>query len=473
MNSRVSLITLFPLLLVAGCSVGPRYKKPCVNVPEKFVAGASDKSAEQLAQWWKLFEDSCLDTLIEKALTSNYDLKIAIERIEETRATYQIERAKLFPQIDATGTINRQETSRDLIQNSIASDLRNRFNYFQAGFDALWELDFWGKLRHARDAAYADYEAQIEAMRDVRIILISDVARAYTRIRSLQKQLALLTHKVTVDTRLLMLTRDRLRSGVDSALPDLEQIAALESSKNQIILTQTSYKQLVNSLATLLGENPEGWLTTPQGQCISEDLRYRIPDTTKMLEAGIPSELLKRRPDIRQAERLYAAAVERVGQAVADEFPSFSLVGSVATEANKSHDWFSTGSLSWLLGPALRWPLITFGRIRFNIEAKESIQRQALLAYAQAVIQAFEDVENALIAYFQEHERVRVLTSKLCAATVERDLIAGKFTSGLSSELDFLFAEKNRLDIALELTSAQESASTATIAVYKALGGGW
>lgn len=473
MNYRGSFLTLLPLLLVAGCSVGPRYKQPCVNLPEKFATQSNDKSVEQLTQWWKFFEDPCLDTLIEKALTSNYDLKIAIERIEETRATYQIERAKLFPQIDATGAINRQEISRDLIQNSIASTLKNRFNYFQAGFDALWELDFWGKQRHARDAAYADYEAQIESMRDVRIILISDVARAYTRIRSLQKQLALLTHKVTIDTRLLMLTRDRLHSGVDSALPDLEQIAALESSKNQIILTQTSYKQIVNSLATLLGENPEDWSLSAQGKCVVDDTQYQIPQTKKILEAGLPSELLKRRPDIRQAERLYAAAVERVGQAVADEFPNFSLIGSVATEANKSHDWFSTGSLSWLLGPALRWPLITFGRIRFNIEAKESIQRQALLAYAQAVIKALEDVENALVAYFQEQERVRVLTSKLCAATVERDLIAGKYTSGLSSELDFLFAEKNRLDIALELTVAQESASTATIAVYKALGGGW
>lgn len=474
MNPTVMRFCPILLIMVAGCSVGPRYKTPCAHLPDRFAAQADkNSSAEQLAQWWQLYNDHCLNALIEKALTNNYDLRLAIEKIEETRATYQIERAKLFPEIDAIGAINRQQVSRNLIQNSLASNINNRFNYFQAGFDALWELDFWGRQRHARDAAYAEYEAQIETMRDVRIILVSDVARTYITIRSLQRQLALLAHKITVDTRLLQLTRDRLRSGVDSALPDLEQIAALESSKNQQILAQLQYQQAINRLATLLGENPEGWLATPEGHCICEDIHYCIPETTKAIGAGLPSELLKRRPDIRQAERLYAAAVERVGQAIADEFPSFSLVGSVATEANTSRNWFSSGSLSWLLGPAVRWPLLTFGRIRFNIEAKESIQRQALLTYGQTIVRALEDVENALIAYFEEHERVRVLSSKLCAVTIERDLLASKYASGLVNELDFLLAEKNRLDVALELALVQEAASTATVATYKSLGGGW
>ena len=471
---KQALIYLAPLLLVAGCSVGPRYKTPCAQLPEKFAAGGG--GVAQLADWWKFFEDACLDSLIDKAVKNNYDLQIAIEKIEETRATYQIERAKLFPQVDAIGAINRQQFSRNLIQNSAATTLlRNRFNYFQAGFDAIWELDFWGKLRHARDAAYDEYEAQIEAMRDVYIILLSDVARTYVTVRSLQKQLDLLTRKIDVDTRLLMLTHDRLHSGIDSALPDFEQVAALESTKSQKIILQTECQQAINRLATLLGENPEGFVLCDgdHHDGAHHDGIQRVPQSTKIIEPGLPSELLKRRPDIRRAERLYAAAVERVGQAVADEFPNFSLVGSVATEANRSHDWFSTGSLSWLIGPAMRWPLITFGRIRFNIEAKESIQRQALLAYAQLVIRALEDVENALVAYFNEQERVQVLTHKLRAITIERDLIAEKYVSGLSNELDLLLAEKNRLESELELAGVQQSASTATIALYKALGGGW
>lgn len=461
---KQALICLAPLMLVAGCSVGPRYKTPCAQLPDKFATGKT--GVAQLADWWKFFEDTCLDNLIDKAVKNNYDLQIAIEKIEETRATYQIERAKLFPEIDAIGAINRQQYSRDLIQNSAATTLlRNRFNYFQAGFDAIWELDFWGKIRHARDAAYAEYEAQIEAMRDVYIILLSDVVRTYVSVRSLQKQLDLLTRKIDVDTRLLMLTHARLHSGIDSALPDFEQVAALESTKSQKTVVQTECQQAINRLATLLGENPEGFVLCDGGHC--------VPQSTKIIEPGLPSELLKRRPDIRRAERLYAAAVERVGQAVADQFPNFSLVGSVATEANKSHDWFSCGSLSWLLGPAMRWPLITFGRIQFRVQVQESVQRQALLTYAQLVIRALEDVENALVAYFNEQERVQVLTHKLRAITIERDLIAEKYVSGLANELDLLLAEKNRLESELELTDVQQSASTATIALYKALGGGW
>jgi outer membrane protein TolC len=215
----------------------------------------------------------------------------------------------------------------------------------------------------------------------------------------------------------------------------------------------------------LLGENPE--------QFVLQSGKHAVPQSNKTLGIGLPSELLRRRPDIRKAESLLAAAVEYVGQAIADWFPSFSLLGSVNTEVNKVPNLFTGGSISWMIGPSFRVPILTFGRIRFNIEAKKSAQKQALLAYCQSVVAALGDVENSLVSYFNEKDRMHIIEEKLFAVTRERDLISSLFQSGLDNQTEYLLAEKNRITTELELTNVKQSVSTSLISVYKALGGGW
>jgi NodT family efflux transporter outer membrane factor (OMF) lipoprotein len=390
-------------------------------------------------------------------------MRIAIEKIKEMRALYRIQNAKLFPEVGATADISRNNLSNKVLLDSYLP--KTHFDYFQFGFDAIWELDFWGKQAMARGAAYDEYLAGIESMRDVYIMLLGDVARTYVDIRRLQKKIDLLQQQVDINTKLLFLTKDRLQSGIASEIPDVEQLAELDESKSQLVLLQTSFKQSVNRLAVLLGENPEQFVLQPG--------EHKVPQSNKPLGIGLPSDLLRRRPDIRKAESLLAASVEYVGQAVADWFPSFSLLGSAHTQVNKIPNLFTKGSITWSIGPSVSVPILTFGRIQFNVQAKKSAQQQALLAYGQSIVAALGDVENWLVSYFNEKDRKRILEEKLSAATRERDLVDSLFQSGLDNQTQYLLAEKNRITIELELTGVEQSVSTSLISVYKSLGGGW
>jgi NodT family efflux transporter outer membrane factor (OMF) lipoprotein len=451
------------LLFFSGCKVGHRYHRPNIPVPDKFAQQLQASDKADLANWWTFFQDPYLNTLIEKALANNYDMRIAIEKIKEMRAIYRIQNAKLFPEVDGTAVATGNALSNKTLIDSYLP--KTHFAYFQLGFDAIWEMDFWGKQQSARDGAYAEYQAGIENMRDVYIILLGDVAKTYIDIRTLQKKIDLTQQQIDINTKLLFLTKDRLQSGVASEIPDTEQQAALDDSKSQLVLLQTSFKQAVNQMAVLLGENPEQFVLQPG--------KHTVPESKKTLGIGLPSELLRRRPDIRKAESLLTAAVEYVGQAIADWFPSFSLLGSIGTQVNKIPNLFTNGSISWSIGPSLRLPILTFGRIKFNVQAKKSAQQQALLAYGQSVVTALGDVENSLVAYFNEKDRKNIIEEKLFAVTRERDLVSSLFQSGLDNQTDYLQAEKNRIAAELTLTDVKQSVSTALVSVYKALGGGW
>ncbi len=458
---RASVIVV--LAFLPACMIGPKYKKPSTALPQTYADARHSREVAELAQWWTFFEDPYLDELIKKALTNNYNLRIAREKIEEARAYYRIKDADLYPEIDAVGNVNRTGLSKNY--NKYLYLTPKTANYFQIGFDASWELDFWGKLHRARAAAYADFQAQIEEMHDVYLILLSDVAKAYVDSRTLQKKLDMLNEQIAVDTNILSLRDDRFSSGVDSQIPDVDQLAALDESKKQALTIQIELQQTINRLALLLGINPE--------EFVFADGTHTVPLSHKTPSVGLPSDLIQRRPDIRRAERLLAAATESFGYANTAWFPSFSLLGGSIFEANKGSKWISGKSISWTIGPTLNWPLITFGRIKYDVQEKRSAQRQAMLTYAQSVVNALTDVEDWLVAYFKLKDQVAVLTEKLSAATTQRDLYASRFDGGLANKMDLLQAEKNRISIELELITTQQSLSSALISLYKALGGGW
>lgn len=451
------------LFFLPGCVLGPKYKTPCVKIPNKYLESKKNNPSAEIGKWWSFFNDSYLNELIEKAIENNYDLKIACEKIIETRALYQIQGSKLFPEIDLNAEINRTKYSNKLfLFNRLP---KNPISYYRVGFDSIWELDFWGKLRRAKEAAYDEYLAQIETMHDVYIILLSDVAKTYIDICSLKYKIKLLKEQIKVNTQLLDLSKDRFKSGLVSEIQNLEQLAELDQFKSQLLNLETNLKQAIYQLAVLVGENPEDFNL--------EKDRKSIPISNKQLQIGLPSQLLRRRPDIRRAENLLAQATENVGVAMAEFFPSFTLLSSAGSETNKGTQLFSVGSSSWKIGPIMNWPIITFGRIRSNLKAKRSIARQALLNYEKTVIQAFKDVESSLKAYFNEKERNKLLAQKLSAVSKERDYVKSLYNSGLNSQTDYLNAEKNRINIEIEFTDSQNALSSDLISVYKSLGGDW
>ena len=473
---RYRVIPLCSLFFLSGCLVGPTYKTPLVKFPVSYSEQRCAEVTADLGCWWTFFEDHCLDDLIEKAIKNNYDLRIAIEKIAEMRADYQIKAANLYPEIDMIAAVNRTKYSSNVFPSAVttapagtapagSTSSSTVYSYYNFGLDAWWEIDFWGKLRHAKAGAYDEYQAQIESARDVYLILLGDVARTYVEIRALQKDSELREQEVALEKRLLALTCERLCSGVASEIPDVQQVEAVDAAKSRLLIVRTALTQAIIRLAVLLGENPEEFVLCSGAR--------GVPMSKKMLEVGLPSDLLRRRPDIRQAERQLAAATEYVGQAIAQWFPSFSLLGGIAPESNSVSTWFTQGGLTWSIGPIVRWPVFNFGRINFNIDAKKSVERQAQLAYAKSVVYALGDVENWLVTYFNEKKVVRVLQEKLTAATRERYLNQALFAAGLVNETAFLQSEKNCIEVELELIDAQMALSSAFIAVYKALGGGW
>lgn len=469
-------ILIFLLGALPGCMVGPNYRRPSALLPvaysERRDAGQKD-TFESLACWWTFFNDPCLNDLIERAVEHNYDLSIAIEKIEQLRAEYGIAKSRLFPEVDGIININRTKYSKNLAQYSFLTV--DTLSYFQLGLQAMWEVDLFGRLRRAFNAACDDVKAQVELMHGVYLLVLSNVAQAYTDIRALEKQIDLRQQLIQVDEKIILLKRDRFQSGLDSDIPVEQFLQELEESKNLYEALKTSVAQALHTLAFLLGEYPEQFKLCPAEAQVSKPgpPTVGILVSSQPLEVGLPSELLKRRPDIRQAEWELAAATERVGQAMADYFPRFSLLGSVTSEASTASTWFSPGSLAWIIGPSIQWPLITFGRITYRVDEKKSIMRQALLTYCQTIVAALRDVENALVAYFNDSQRSGILSRKLAAAIKERDLAKERFNSGLDDQITYLLAERNRLQIELELTDVQRAVSSDLIAVYKALGGGW
>jgi len=458
----MTFIFLLFLILLPSC-VGSKYKVPRHPMPQEFEYQYKALAKEyNLAEWWHNFKDPTLNELIEQALTNNYSLRIAIEKIEEARAFYRIKRAELFPQIDAVGQLNRTRFSQTLEQTSFITT--NPTSFFQYGFDGFWELDFWGRIWHAKNARYFAMQAQIEEMRDIYIILLADVARTYIDICTLYKKLELLCTQIQIDAQLVTLTKDLFKAGLASNIEVAQQEQIFATTQDQFKILQTNLAQTKSQLGVLLGINPEDLSIAPCDQ---------VPFSHVELTIGIPSEILRRRPDIRRAERLVAAAHENVGQAIAEWFPHFTLLGGITTEASKGSNWFSGDSLAWHIGPSMSWPFINFGTVTANINVKKSAEKQTILEYSQTIINALKEIEDFLVAYFNNIKQRSILADKLKYALTQQDLVTTKFVSGLVNKLDALNAQKNSITAELEFVDIQQTLSTNLVSLYKALGGGW
>ena len=463
-NNMKKVVLLLVLFFVSGCMVGPNYKKPDISLSESFVESSfSENSMDSIVGWWENFNDPKLNELIKLGISNNYSFKIALEKIEETRAFYRIKRADLFPEIDATAAAIRTGVSNNLVQTSFLPV--STYNNFQIGFDALWEIDLFGKLRREKESAYYQIQAQQESMRNVYVSLISDIAKNYMDMIALNNYIELTNKKIMLQNIILELIKNKTQNGIDSDIEKENEIAKLQEEKEKLQIYLTLSKQTLYRLAVLLGQQSE--------DINSEYFNLMVlPKAENKINAGMPSTLLRRRPDIRVAERELAKATSEVASAIADYFPRFSLVGDSNFKTSPLNKLFNGSSFSWSLGSIMKWPIINFGRIKANVDVKKSVQNQALLFYENTVLEALKDVESALAAYFNEMEKLKNIQTQLHSIEKITLLEKSKYESGLINYPNYLEQEKSYIDIMIKEIDSRRTLAVNLIALYKALGGG-
>jgi len=454
--------------LLAGCvTVGPDYVEPALDVPAQWNRAVPDAPAADdaaLARWWTLFDDPVLSDLVARAAAGSTSVREAAARVREARARRAIAGAERFPTLGTSASAT-QIRSGDRVgggasARGVVGDL------YSLDFDASWELDVFGGRRRALESAWASLEAAEEDLRDVLVTLVSEVALNYTEVRAFQARLAIAEANLAAQTETYELVRWRLEAGLTTEL-DLEQARfSLEQTRAQIPQMRSALEQAKNRLAVLIGENP--------GALASVLAEPRpVPLAPLEVALGVPADTLRRRPDVRRAERLLAAQTAQIGVAEAARYPTFSLLGSIGLEALALSNFFGNAARTTQLAASGRWTLFDFGRLRQNVEVQSALQEQALVRYEAAVRTALNDVENALIAYAEEQERLAALQAAADAAQRAFDLASQQYAAGLIDFQALLDSQRALLSLQDQQAVSRAEATSNLIRLYKALGGGW
>lgn len=478
MNRRIGGIAARALLLAAGCAwgaagggctVGPDHTRPEDPAPEApwpeaMEEGLSTQQAD-LREWWRGFGDAGLDGLVDRALAGNLDLREAVARVREARALRGIAGADQWPTVNvgASGTYER------FSENTFGGfgDPGEKGEFYEAGFDATWELDVFGRVRRAVEAAEAEVGSAIESAWDVRVILISEVARNYVDFRSFQARLAIALENVRIQQETLDVSQSRLDAGVSGELEVAQSRSQLERTRAAIPVLEIQMKEAAYRLDVLLGQRP-GTLMPELAAAAP------VPAVPEAAPVGLPADLLRRRPDIRRAERDLAAATARIGVATADLYPRFRLNGSFGVESTHFGDLFESASRAWSVGPfEVVWPIFDAGRIRNNIRVQEARQEQALAAYERTVLEAHEEVARALVGYARLRDRRDSLRRAVEANRLAVDLANELWARGLTDFLNVLQTQGDLFVLEDQLAASEAAVTTNLIALYKALGGGW
>jgi NodT family efflux transporter outer membrane factor (OMF) lipoprotein len=472
MRRALQLFLLVLLGLLEGCTVGPNYHRPDVKVTPQWsspMAGGETGVSTSVAVWWKNFNDPELDSLIDRAVQSNLDLKIATSRVREARAQYQITSSDLWPTLDTSASYQRQLQSEHqpvLGSFPLPPGIPFENNVYQAGFDASWEIDVFGGTRRATEAAKAQIAAAEFGRRDTLVTLLSEVARNYVDARGYQRQLAIAQENIKAQEDNLSITQDRYNHGVTSDLDVQQSATLLATTQSEVPSLETALQASIYRLGVLLGQ-PPGTLQMELSKVAP------IPAQPPQVPVGLPSDLLLRRPDLQQAERQLAAATALIGMAKADLFPKFSLTGNFGYESVSASDWFAGSSKFWSLGPTVQWNIFDAGRIRANIRVQNARQEQALANYENTVLSSFEDVENALVGYAKEQVRRRLLEDAVKSSQESLNLSSQLYTRGLANFINVLDAERSLYQAQDQLVQSERSVILDLIELYKALGGGW
>jgi NodT family efflux transporter outer membrane factor (OMF) lipoprotein len=474
---RLSLLAV--AVTLAGCSVGPDYEMPVTLLPGQYLPQAREKAAQlttpvsaDLTQWWRMLHDRELDSLVARARESNLDLAIALDRLQEARMRVAVAISDALPDGGGTGGggvgTGSDETKGRVSQPLTAAQNTQNLNSINesGGFDATWELDLFGKFRRLIDARTADAEALRDARDWLVVTVVADVVRGYLDMRAQQSQLVVLGQNIAAARSSVDLVQGRSDRGLTNEL-DLSlakrQLATLQADLRPLAAQIDASRHAISVLLGLFPEDLAKELAKP-GPMLA--LPAKIP-------VGQPIDLLRRRPDIREAERRLAAANARIGVATADLFPTVIITGAAGAQGGVRSSSAVPLTLIGSIGPSVYWPLLDFGALDAQIEIADLQTHEALVAYKQAILMAVRQVDDAITSYRAQQERLKSLDQALAAARQATQIATKRYDRGLTDFLNVLDAERQKFDLEARHIATRQTAADDLVALYKALGGGW
>jgi len=461
---KVQLGLFASMLLLSACAVGPDYKTP-VQAPvvlQNAPAGAFS-TANPEAQWWKAFNDPVLDGLVTQALAGNLDIRVAVARVDEARALFKDARLDQVPRVTASGAYQKSDQ-----QQPGSNGQRVESETYQAGFDAGWEIDLFGRVRRGVESARAEAGAARADLRDAQVTIAAEVARNYLELRGAQARLAVANRNLDTQRETLRLTKVRYDAGAGNPIDVASAQARLNATEAVIPALITAEKRANYRLCVLVGKRP-GELDA----ALAAKTDAEVTPLIAALPIGDAADLLRRRPDVQAAERRLAAQTAKVGVATADLFPRVRVTGFIGFLSGTASGFGNSASQAWSVAPSVSWPALDLGGAHQRLKAAEARNDAALASYDQTVLRALEDLETALVAYRQQQAQLVSLTNQAAASRRAAELARIQYKEGGIDFLVLLDAERTLLAAEDSLTVAETGVNTNVVAIYKALGGGW
>lgn len=452
-------------VFIFSCTMGPDYHQPQPAVPTQWRSagegGIVASSPEELVRWWDLFGDPMLQDLVEQAVGANKDLKAAEARVREARALWRAAGVASWPSLGASGAFTHVHQS----ENSPTSAGRE-YDLFQAGFDAGWEIDLFGGVRRSVEAAAAQVGASEEDRRDVLVSLVAEVATNYLALRGSQSRLAIARDNIQIEKDTVTLAHGRFEAGLGTRLAVVQAQALLASTEAKVPAIEAAIRQAVHRLGVLTGREP---------QALVEDLLppADLPSPPPRVPVILPSDLLRRRPDIRRAERQLAAATAMIGVAMADLFLRFSLTAVLGLQSGMASDLLSNQSRFWSFGPALRWPVFDAGKARAAIQVQTARQEEALALYEKTVLASLAEVESAMVAYTKGCDTNAALARAVATSHQSVEIALELYRKGLVDFLNVLQTQSALYQVQDQFVQSRQNVTLSLVALFKALGGGW
>lgn len=452
----------FTVMLSACAAVGPDYTPPSMSVPDTWTKRPEiqeTNAAADLSRWWTNLHDERLTSLISRAIQGNLNVREAVARVREARARRGISESRLFPQVNASANLQHS-------RNSSNAGLGGERDLYMAGLDAGWELDIFGGIRRGVEAAQANLEASHENLRSVYVTLAAEVALSYLDLRTQQNRLLIAQQNLAVQQETLNLVKSRFEAGLVTQLDVDQATYNLKNTEAQIYALQNGITQAQHSIAVLLGLPPAS---------LRMELQEHGPIPVAPLEiaVGVPADVLRNRPDVRQAERQLAAQTAQIGVATADLYPKFTLSGSIGLEAFDAGKFLQYNSRTFGIGPGIKWNIFDAGSIRRNIEVQTALQEQALVRYEAAVLNALKEVEDAISAFAEEQGRLKSLREGVEAAKNAVNVATAQYKSGIVDFQAVLETQRSLLTLQDQMIGSEAAVTADLVRLYKALGGGW
>jgi len=451
------------LAALSGCTIGPDYTRPAVDVPKAFIYEPASAADTANTLWWKQYNDPVLDGLIAEALAHNLNVKVAAANVEQAAGVLTQTRSGLFPQVGYQGTAGRARTTEAGANAGVANLIPNPQTSYEALLNASWEIDLWGRIRRLSEAARANLLATDEARRGVILSLVASVANNYLTLRGLDEQLVISKQTLAAYGESLRLFNLQFQYGQISQMNVAQVQSQYETAAAQIPQIESQIAQTENSLSVLVGRNPG---PIARGKSIYELVLPQVP-------AGLPSELLTRRPDLLQAEDTLIAANAQIGAARALYFPTISLTGAAGTSSSSLSSLFTGPARVWSYAGQLVGPIFTFGSVSGQVAQAEGGQQSALYSYQYSIQNAFADVENSLVASQKLQQQVAAQERLVAALKDYARLATLQYNGGYTSYTTVLQAEQSLFPAELALASLRASVFSSSVNIYKAMGGGW